>query len=280
MPFVDTHAHAFLTSLPMDPARRYTPARDCPVEDFLAVLAGADIGHGVLVQPSFLGHDNSYMLASLERHQDRLRGIAVVDPRIPDHELQRMDQAGVVGIRFNMIGRDMAEIAAAETQALVRRVDQLGWQIEVQCRGGDIPFLLNAMAGFDGPIVIDHFGLPDPNLGVRDPGFRALLAEGPAGRTFVKVSAGYRNKGFDVASCAGALLAVLGPRRLVWGSDWPFTQFEKTATFAGVVNELRRWIPDTSARDAMDMTALGLFGFSSEMNALTARPALRRPDAA
>jgi predicted TIM-barrel fold metal-dependent hydrolase len=280
MPFVDTHAHAFLTSLPMDPARRYTPARDCPVEAYLGTLAGADIGAGVLVQPSFLGTDNSYMVRALERHSDRLRGIAVVDPSVADGELERMDGAGVVGIRFNMIGRDMAELARADTQALVRRVDRLGWQVEVQASGADIPAVLNAMAGFGGPLVLDHFGLPDPNLGVRDPGFRALLAEGAGGRTFVKVSAGYRSQGFDVASCAGALLAVMGPRRLVWGSDWPFTQFEKTQSFAGVVNEFRRWIPDREARDMMDATALGLFKFSSELNALNSTGRLRPATAA
>jgi predicted TIM-barrel fold metal-dependent hydrolase len=269
MPFIDTHAHAFLTTLPMDPARRYTPARDCSVEDYLSVIAGADIGAGVLVQPSFLGTDNSYLLEALGQHPDRLRGIAVVDPWVGDSDLELMDQAGVVGIRFNMIGRDIGELAAADVRALVSRIDDLGWQVEVQCRGADIPRVFRAMESFGGPLVIDHFGLPDANAGVRDLGFRALLAEGSSGRTFVKVSAGYRSKGLDVASCAGALLAVLGPRRLVWGSDWPFTQFEKTVGFAAVVNEFRRWIPDREARDIMDATALGLFKFSNELNALT-----------
>jgi predicted TIM-barrel fold metal-dependent hydrolase len=280
MPFVDTHAHAFLTSLPMEPGRRYTPTRDCPTEAYLAVLAAADIGAGVLVQPSFLGTDNSYLLQALERYPDRLRGIAVVDPRIADRDLEAMNQSGIVGIRFNLIGKDAAILRQPDTQALVRRIDRLGWQVEVQCHGRDIGLVLDAMAGFGGPLVFDHFGLPDANLGVRDQGFRGLLAEGASGRTFVKVSAGYRNKGLDVASCAGALLAVLGPRRLVWGSDWPFTQFEASASFAGVVNELRRWIPDREAHDAMDVTALGLFKFSSEINSLTSSRPTRRATAA
>jgi predicted TIM-barrel fold metal-dependent hydrolase len=83
-----------------------------------------------------------------------------------------------------------------------------------------------------------------------------------------------------VASCAGALLAVLGPRRLVWGSDWPFTQFEKSVSFTGVVNEFRRWIPDREARDIMDATALGLFKFSSELNALNSVSQIRPASAA
>ena len=280
MPYIDTHAHVFLRSLPMAADRRYTPTADHSAEAYLQMLAATDIGYGVLVQPSFLGTDNSYMLTAVERYSERLRAIAVVDPMINDVELARLDQGNVVGIRFNMIGRDMAELQKAETQALLRRIDRLGWQVEVQAKGADLPAVFKAMSAFHGPLVIDHFGLPDPNLGVRDQGFRALLAEGANGRTFVKVSAGYRSKGFDVASCAGALLAILGPRRLIWGSDWPFTQFESTASINTVVNELQRWIPDRSARDAMDATGIGLFKFSNDLNALMLNPARRQSAAA
>lgn len=265
MPYVDTHAHVFRTNLPMVPNRRYTPARDCPTQSYLAELSAHDVGLGVLVQPSFLGVDNSYMLSALDRYGDRLRGIAVVDPFVSDDDLLAMRDTGVVGIRFNMIGRDIGELASAETRALLRRIDALGWQVEVQAHGRDLPRVFHALETFHGPLVIDHFGLPDPLQGVRDPGFRALLAEGANGRTFVKMSAGYRCGGFDVASCAGALLAILGPRRLLWGSDWPFTQYESGRSFSSMVNELHRWVPDKTARDMIDATAIGLFGFSSNL---------------
>lgn len=264
MQLVDTHAHVFLTSLPMAADRRYTPGYDARVDAYLGQLSAHDMACGVLVQPSFLGTDNRFMLAALDRFPDRLRGIAVVDAACGDGELAAMDAAGVVGIRFNMIGRDISELAGPEVASLLRRVGRLGWQVEVQARGRDIPAALRLLEAFEGPIVVDHFGLPDPALGVRDPGFRALLAEGPRGRTFVKLSAGYRCGAFDVATCAGALLAVLGPARLVWGSDWPFTQHEKTQHFAAVVNELRRWVPDLEARSIMDSTARKLFGFFGE----------------
>jgi predicted TIM-barrel fold metal-dependent hydrolase len=269
MPYIDTHAHVFLTTLPMAAGRRYTPAKDCPTETYLGILAAHDIGYGVLVQPSFLGTDNSYMLTALERYPDRLRGIAVVDPVISDGELERMDQAGVVGIRFNMIGKDMAGLATPAVASLLSRISQLGWQVEVQAKGADLPGVFRAMDRFTGPLVIDHFGLPDPLLGVRDPGFRALLAEGASGRTFVKMSAGYRCHGLDVAGCAGALMAVLGPRRLLWGSDWPFTQFEDRADFGSMVKEFIRWVPDREARDSIDQTAIGLFRFFNDLSKFT-----------
>ncbi|MGL4325600.1 MAG: amidohydrolase family protein [Beijerinckiaceae bacterium] len=268
MPYVDTHAHIFHRSLPMMPGRRYSPSQDCPPEMYLAQLSAHDVMLGVLVQPSFLGTDNSYMVAALDRYADRLRGIAVVDPAVSDDALAVMHETGVVGIRFNMIGRDMAALSAPDTQSLLKRVDSLGWQVEVQARGSDLPQVFNSLSIFQGPVVIDHFGLPDPSRGIGDPGFRALLSEGAKGRTFVKMSAGYRCGGQDVASCAGALLAVLGPRRLLWGSDWPFTQHEEGRTYATMVQDLVRCVPDKAARDAMDQTAMDLFGFTRSRDAL------------
>jgi predicted TIM-barrel fold metal-dependent hydrolase len=262
MPYIDTHAHVFLQSLPMAAGRRYTPSYDCPTNYYLEQLSNNDIGFGVLVQPSFLGTDNSYLLSALDRYPERLRGIAVVDPSISDQELQVMDAAGVTGIRFNMIGKEIEDLAKPEIAALLRRIDHLKWQVEVQAHGRDLPKLFKAMEAFQGPLVIDHFGLPDPITGVRDQGFRALLSEATGGRVFVKMSAGYRCGGMDVATCAGALLAVAGPRRLMWGSDWPFTQHETNRSMASMIAELRRVVPDTATRDMMDATAIQLFRFN------------------
>jgi predicted TIM-barrel fold metal-dependent hydrolase len=38
------------------------------------------MSHGVLIQPSFLGTDNAYMVQGLRTAPERLRGIAVVSP--------------------------------------------------------------------------------------------------------------------------------------------------------------------------------------------------------
>jgi predicted TIM-barrel fold metal-dependent hydrolase len=262
MPYVDTHSHIFLRSLPMVAGRRYTPGYDVTAEQYLGQLSSQDVGYGVLVQPSFLGTDNSYMLDALDRYPDRLRGIAVVDPKISIAELERMDRLGVVGIRFNTIGRDLAEIETPEVANLLQRLQPFGWQVEVQAKAETLPRVFNAFSQFRGPLVIDHFGLPDPLLGVSDPGFRALLKQAANGRTFIKMSAGYRCHGMDVAALAGALLAMVGPRQLLWGSDWPFTQFETNRTYAGMMSELRRFVPDRATRDAMDATAISLFRFA------------------
>lgn len=269
MPFVDTHAHVFLKTLPMAANRRYTPGYDAPATRYLRLLADHDAGHGVIIQPSFLGTDNSYLLNALYQGGNRLRGVAVVDPDIADEEMALMDALGVVGIRFNMIGRDINEMATGDVRALAKRVASLGWHIEVQARGSDIPAVFRALDTFDGTLVIDHFGLPDPAHGTRDPGFMALLKEGARGRTFVKISASYRCGGNNVRYYADALLQELGPRRLLWGSDWPWTQFEAHRSFAGVTAELASLVPDYNARLAIDTAALALFRFSDGLHRIT-----------
>ncbi|CAN1560915.1 COG3618 Predicted metal-dependent hydrolase of the TIM-barrel fold [Rhabdaerophilaceae bacterium] len=262
MPYIDTHAHVFLRSLRMVENRRYTPGYDAPLARYMQVLEDHRVGCGVLVQPSFLGYDNSYMLDCLDRYPSALRGVAVVSADISDEELVDMDQRGVVGIRFNTIGRDIDEIGQPEQQSLINRVAKLGWHVEIQAHGANLDAVFRHLDRFDGHIVIDHFGLPSPRLGVRDPGFRRLLREGENGRTFVKISAGYRCFGLDVAPLAGALLATLGPRRLLWGSDWPWTQFEKDRTYRSVTADVNRWLPDLQAQEQIDQAASGLFRFS------------------
>ena len=99
---VDCHAHVFERGLALAPDRRYAPHYDATFGDYLAMLDANAMSHGVLVQPSFLGLDNSYLLATLAtlaHAPDRLRGIAVVDPHSSTEERASLAAAGIIGIR-------------------------------------------------------------------------------------------------------------------------------------------------------------------------------------
>ena len=88
---------------PAADVRRYAPDYNATPEDYIKVLDANGVSHAVLVQPSFLGTDNHYLLDALRRYP-RFRGIAVVQPTIRSDELRALDEAGVVGIRLNLIG--------------------------------------------------------------------------------------------------------------------------------------------------------------------------------
>jgi predicted TIM-barrel fold metal-dependent hydrolase len=129
-----------------------------------------------------------------------------------------------------------------------------GWQVEVHCEARDL-------AGFVGPlveagvnVVVDHFGRPDPALGIDDPGFRYLLSASASRRVWVKLSGAYRNgaggRGEAIARAAIPLLRnAFGPERLLWGSDWPHTQFEESITYASTVSQVKAWLPDSQERN-------------------------------
>ncbi|SFQ06184.1 amidohydrolase [Ralstonia sp. NFACC01] len=243
---IDTHAHVFERGLPLANARRYAPTYDAPLPAYLAQLDAHGVSHGVLVQPSFLGVDNSYLLAALKQAPQRLRGVAVIDPAAPETLLAQMNAEGIVGIRLNLIGAADPQLKSPVWQAALARLHALGWHVELHVEARRLPTLLQPLLEAQVNVVVDHFGRPDPALGVDDPGFAALLAAGRSRRVWVKISGAYRNgangRGEAIAEAAMPRLKdALGLDRLVWGSDWPHTQFEsqinydKMWAFAGVL---------------------------------------------
>lgn len=260
---IDTHAHVFERGLPLANARRYAPSHDATLPAYLAQLDAHGVSHGVLIQPSFLGVDNSYLLAALKQAPQRLRGVAVIDPAAPEALLAQMHTEGIVGIRLNLIGTPNPPLTSPVWRAALARLHALGWHVELHAEARRLPALMQPLLDAQVNVVVDHFGRPDPTLGVDDPGFVALLAAGRTRRVWVKISGAYRNgshgRGEAIAQAAMPRLKdALGLDRLVWGSDWPHTQFEsqisydKMWAFAGVLlpdaAERRQVLVDTPAQ--------------------------------
>jgi predicted TIM-barrel fold metal-dependent hydrolase len=264
IPAVDTHAHVFDRGCRFVKGRRYTPGYAAPVARYVAVLERHGVRRAVLVQPSFLGTDNSYLLAGLRANPGRLRGVAVVAPEIGDAELAAMTGVGVRGIRYNLLGRDPAMVATPDCRALTRRVAALGWLIEVQVPGADLPGVLDVLLKDAQTVVVDHFGKPGTSEPEADPGFRKLMEFGPGGPVWVKLSASYRQGGIDPAPYAAAFLAQFGPERLLWGSDWPWTENEVSTSYAECLEQIGGWLNgDLGLQDRFNWASRELYGFAA-----------------
>lgn len=137
MVVIDTHAHVFSPEGTFAQEARCVPAYRAGLDEWFALQERAGVTHGVLVQPSFYGTDNSVLPAALAVHPQRLRGVVV--------------KPGVV----------------------------------------------------------------------------------------VKFSAPYRVE---------ADVAALGPSRLMWGGDWPWTNFDARHDFASCRSWLDGWVPDDVQR--------------------------------
>ena len=154
---VDAHAHVIglPPAYPFMPNRSYTPPA-APGEAYIAMLDATGMTYGVLVQVSVHGTDNRKMLEVLRAHPDRLRGIAVVPLDLPQRELVALKDAGVVGLRLNVlygggIGFDQLEAYGA----LAR---DMGWHLQFLIDARDLTPLASRIGKLPVPVVVDHWG--------------------------------------------------------------------------------------------------------------------------
>ncbi|MGY3025979.1 putative TIM-barrel fold metal-dependent hydrolase [Pseudomonas lurida] len=267
---IDAHAHVFSQALTLSGERRYTPGYDATLADYLGHLRAHGLSHGVLVQPSFLGTDNHYLLAALQQAPDQLRGVAVVARDTPRDTLQAMARSGVVGVRLNLVGRALPDFFEHGWKAFFEHIVALGWHVELHREVEALPTLVRELMPFGVKLVVDHFGRPDARLGVEQRGFVQLLELGLSGQLWLKVSGIYRLAGTPAQNLEFACQAMpllqqsFGLRRLVWGSDWPHTQHETSIGYAGVIEQRQAlgWSAPVEQALLID-TPRQLFGFHS-----------------
>ena len=132
---------------------------------------------------------------------------------------------------------------------LVAECVKRDWQVEVYDDAKRLRELVTPLVDGGAKVVLDHFGKPDAQQGINDPGFQYLLGMAASQRVWVKLSAPYRSS-LEIAAAAAPLLRrTFGSERLLWGSDWPFTGFEKTTQYSAMRAALNTWIPDPAERD-------------------------------
>jgi len=265
---IDAHAHVFSRTLTLAGERRYTPGYDATLADYLGHLHANGLSHGVLVQPSFLGTDNRYLLAALQQAPDRLRGVVVVERDIPRDALHAMARSGVVGVRLNLVGRALPDFTEPGWKVFFEHIVELDWHVELHRELDDLPHLVRQLLPFGVKLVIDHFGRPDARLGVEQRGFTELLELALGGHLWLKVSGIYRLAGSPAQNLQFARQAMpllqqsFGLHRLVWGSDWPHTQHEASVGYAAVIEQRQALGWSAAVEQALLIdTPRQLFGF-------------------
>ena len=253
----DTHAHIMgpKDEYPYSSARVYTPP-DCLLPDYLHMLDQLGVERAVLVQPSVYGTDNTVMLEAMRKAGDRFRGVAVVSDDISDNELGQLDEAGVRGVRVNVVDvkGDRAGLLPFDAlRDLARRIKPLGWHMEFLMHVNEFVDLDRDLSDFPVDIVLGHLGYMKTDRGLEDPGFQALLRLAASGRCWLKLTGPYRiSPGplpySDVTPFAHALLEA-APDRILWGTDWPHVMLKGTMpNDASLCELLSDWIPNASLR--------------------------------
>ena len=112
----DCHTHIFSEpeKFPFFAGRVYTPEMALP-EEMAALHQSLHIERVVIVTPSVYGTDNAATLAGMKARGAEARGVAVIDDKTPESELDAMHGAGVRGIRINLATGNVSDPALARS---------------------------------------------------------------------------------------------------------------------------------------------------------------------
>jgi predicted TIM-barrel fold metal-dependent hydrolase len=241
----DCHFHVFAAHDAV-PGARYIPDYTASLAHWERAAGGAGVTRGVVVQPSFLGEDHTQLLAALAGAPDALRGVAVVGAEVSAQALAGLRAAGVRGVRLNLVG-------AADDVGALRALPSQWWgalaaadlHVELHTEIGRVAALVPYIPR-DTTLVLDHFAKPE-RARADDPTLRAVAAR--SGNTWVKLSAGYRQAGaIALPALTQCWLDTLGPSSLIWGSDWPCTNFEALGDYAALCAARDGWISNAEIR--------------------------------
>lgn len=246
----DCHMHVY--------DRRYTPAPtslfpppDAPVDAYRAVQRQLGLTRCVVVQPNAYAFDNGCTEEAIAGLGVNARGIATIRPDIDDVELERLVRAGFRGARCFMLKGGL--LSWDDVDRIAARVAPVGWHVQLQLDGRDLPLYATRIARLPAEAVIDHNGkFLEPVLPTH-PAFRALLDLLEAGRCWVKLSAPYETSksgppGYDDVSALARALTAAHAERCVWASNWPHPNIAPSPSTAAMLDLLLDWVPDESAR--------------------------------
>jgi predicted TIM-barrel fold metal-dependent hydrolase len=261
-----THIHADPEKFPFYVGRVYTPEPASP-EEMSALHKALRIERVVIVTPSVYGPDNSATLFGMTARGATARGVAVIDDKTGESQLDALQQAGFRGIRLNLAtsGVNDPNVARQRFQAAVDRMKARGWHVQLFTSLAVISAIKDLVAVAPVPVVFDHFGGAQAALGVDQPGFADLLELVKSGKAYVKISGAYRASKLapdypDAAPLSRALIAA-NAERIVWGTDWPHPDSvtppdrkitDVTPLFqiddGRLFNRLPVWAPDEAVR--------------------------------
>ncbi len=110
----DCHVHVFgdPKQYPFFSGRTYSPDT-ASVDELRQLLSALRLERVVIVQPSVYGTDNRCTLDGMRALGDRARGVAVIDEKTTDAELDAMAKAGIRGIRLNLATAGVTDPAVA-----------------------------------------------------------------------------------------------------------------------------------------------------------------------
>lgn len=256
----DCHTHIF-GDFPLFEGRSYTPEFALPAE-MSALHQALHMERVVIVTPSIYGTDNASSLFGMKARGKHARGVAVIDDRTTERELDTMHQAGMRGIRLNLNnGPRASEPPRERFAAAAKRMKARNWHVQMFAGPSVISEIKDLVLDSPVPVVFDHFGGATFTAGADQAGFADVVELVRSGQAYVKISISGPNIGLPFAGAAvlAKMLIAANPDRVLWGTDWPHPHSAsgkkptdvsplKVVDDGQVLNQLPLWAPDAATR--------------------------------
>lgn len=256
---LDPHVHVWVNDprYPWAAETAAPPGYDATPEILLDLMKANCVDRTVLVQ--FIGYrwDNRYALDTMQAHAPSFQAVCRVnptDPAAPDH-LEILTQQGFRGVRLSPAGDAAGDWISGDLMPHIwKRAESLKIPMQIYApitRMPDVLVLIEQYPDLD--VVIDHMAdcpIDQPQE------LDKLIALARFPRVFVKIShlwsiSRQPYPWLDAQEYVKRLYAAFGPKRLMWGTDWPvcngWTTYDKTVSvvrddMAFLNEEDRSWI--------------------------------------
>ena len=277
-PVIDAHHHLW------DPARAEYPwmtddleaiRRRFGIEDLVPLLDAAGIDATVVVQTRS-STDESRELLATAGSSSRIAGVVawvdLTSPAVADEiAALRAGPGGatLVGIRHQVHDEDdPAWLLRADVRRGLEAVEDAGLAYDLLVRSRELPVALETARAMPGlRFVVDHLAKPPIRDRAMSPWAERLAPFGELPNAWCKLSGLVAEADWatwtvdDLRPYVEHALATFGPRRLLFGSDWPVSLV--AAPYAAVVDAARMLLTDLTDDDqaaVMGTTAVEVYG--------------------
>ena len=237
MNYIDAHVHVWtddFENYPLEPGfkrENMRPPTFFP-EDILEHGRGSGVDRVVLVQMSFYGFDNSYMLDVIQEYSGVFSGIAVIDSNgeQPDEDMVQLAERGVRGFRIGPQGASLETWLDSEGFERMFRAGAEHRLALCPLIGVDaLPALSRRCEQFpETPVIIDHLCRIGAGSPISDEAIEQLCAMAQFPEVMVKASAFYALSAGeappydDLGELIRRVCEAFTPERVMWASDAPF----------------------------------------------------------